>query len=60
MDQVEQGAGGPSRPGKPGRLGGPATDWTLDYTALQPGGPYSNTMGLVFSCSFFVLIDLDH
>ena len=41
MDQVEQGAGGPSRPGKPGGLGGPATEGTLDYAAQQPGGPYS-------------------
>ena len=42
MDQVEQGAGGPSGPGKPDGLGGPATEWTFDYTTSQPGGPYSN------------------
>ena len=29
MDQVEQGAGGPSGSGKPDGLGGPATEWTL-------------------------------
>ena len=41
VDQICSGTGGPNGPGKPGGPGGPVAEWTLDYIAQHPGGPYS-------------------